>query len=472
MLALLCVAQFVDVLGVTIVVVALPSLQHDLGLSPATAQWVVSIYALCFGGFLIACGRAADVYGSRRLFASGLAVFGVASLVCGLAGAPLVLIAARALQGLGAALAVPAALALLTITYTGAAERGRALAAWTAAGAGGGAAGFVLGGLITSAAGWRWVFLVNVPITAVSLALTFRVLPRAPAADRGGNLGLPGALALTGALLAAIFALTTGELAALAIAVLLGVGAFVAEPLVPPAILRSSPVVAANATAMALTATTSGAAVLATVYVQRTLGLGPVETGLAFLPFSLAVICGSALSPRLGRRVSARGVMAIGLAGVAAALVVLSRMHGIAVLAPAFALAGLSLGVAAVASTGLGTGCVDAQWRGAVSGLLNTSTQLGTAIGVAVLVTLESAMGLHAALLAAAALAAAVAGLVVATPRSPLRARRPRPARRRAPRRAAWRPPWPTARRTPRASGPRRSASAQASRGTSGRCDP
>src|SRR5213075_2966810 len=164
MLALLCVAQFVDVLSVTIVVVALPSLQRDLGLATETAQWVVSMYALCFGGFLIVAGRAADVYGARRLFACGLALFAVASLACGLAGTAGVLIAARALQGLGAALAVPAALALVTLRSTEPAERARALAAWTAAGAGGGAAGFVLGGVITSGPGWRWVFLMTVPV--------------------------------------------------------------------------------------------------------------------------------------------------------------------------------------------------------------------------------------------------------------------------------------------------------------------
>jgi MFS family permease len=466
MLALLCVAQFVDVLGVTIVIVALPSLQHDLGLTTATAQWVVSIYALCFGGFLMAGGRAADIYGSRRLFASGLALFGVASLICGLASAAGTLIAARALQGLGAALAVPAALALLTMTFTGAAERARALAFWTAAGAGGGAAGFVLGGVITSGPGWRWVFLVNVPIAAVSLALTPRLLRAQPAPDSGERLDVVGAISLTGALLAAIFALTQGAPAVLAVAV---VCLLFAKPLVPGAVLRSRQVIAANGTAMALTATTSGAAVLATIYAQQTLHLGAMETGLAFLPFSLAVICGSAASPWLGRRLSPQGVMAAGLAGVAAALLVLSRMHGVALLGAALALSGLSLGIAAVASTGLGTAAVAERWRGAVSGLLNTSTQLGTAIGVALLSTIATAIGMRGALVIAAALAGAVALLVLATrPRSrPIRA-----AAQASPRRAASRPPWPTARRTPPASAPRRSASAPASRGTSGRCGP
>ena len=468
MLALLCVAQFVDVLGVTIVVVALPSLKHDLGLGTEAAQWVVSMYALCFGGFLIVAGRAADIYGSRRMFAAGLSLFGLASLACGLAGSPGMLIAARSLQGLGAALAVPAALALLTLTFTEPVERARALAVWTAAGAGGGAAGFVLGGLITAGPGWRWIFLVNVPIAAVSLALTPRLLEARPPPDRGRRLDLVGAVTLTGALLAAIFALAQREPAALGVSVALAI-AFVlaAEPLVPAAILRSRQVLAANGTALALTATTSSAAVLATVYAQQTLRLGATETGIAFLPFSLAVVAGSALSPWLARRLSLPAVMATGLFGVAAALLVLVAMRSVALLATGFALSGLSLGAAAVASTNLGTSAVEPERRGAVSGLLNTSTQLGTAIGVAVFSTVAAVATMRVAYAAAAAFATTVALLVLATRRPSRRTRSARAAAA-SPLRAASRPPSPTARRTPRASVPRpRSARAPAGRGTS-----
>jgi MFS family permease len=489
-LALLCVAQFVDVLGVTIVVIALPSIRGDLGLPEDAVQWVVSIYALCFGGFLIVSGRAADIYGSRRLFAAGLGVFGMASLGCGLASAPGFLIAARAVQGLGAALAVPAALALLTTTFTNTTARARALAVWTAAGAGGGAAGFVLGGVITSGPGWRWVFLVNIPIVALSLAITPWVLTKEPPPDRGRRLDLAGAITLTAALLAVIFALTHAEhagfgdtltLVALAAAALMIAGFALAarratEPLVPAAVLRSGAVIAANATALALTAVTSAAAVLGTLYAQQVLDLGPMATGLAFLPFSLAVIGGSAISPWVARHLSPQGVMATGLMVVAAAMLVISRINGeqgLALLIAGLSLSGLGLGVAAVASTGLGTSAVESARRGAVAGLLNTSTQLGTAIGVAVFVTVADAVGIRLAYVVAAAVAAAVALLVGATRRSS----RPVPHPPRAPQaasppRAASRPPWPTARRTPRASGPPRSASGRAWRGTSGRCDP
>jgi MFS family permease len=481
MLALLCVAQFIDVLGVTIVVVALPSLKHELGLGTEAVQWVVSMYALCFGGFLIVAGRAADIYGSRRVFAAGLSLFCLASLACGLAGSPGMLIGARALQGLGAALAVPAALALLTLTFIEPAERARALAVWTAAGAGGGAAGFVLGGLITSGPGWRWVFLVNVPIAAVSLALTPRLLEARPAPDRGGRLDLVGAVTLTGSLLAALFALAHREPAALGVSVALALvfvlvagahtDAVGGSALVPAAILRSRQVLAANGTALALTATTSAAAVLATVYAQQTLGLGATETGIAFLPFSLAVVAGAALSPWLARRMSLPAVMATGLLGVATAMLVLVATHSVAPLATAFALSGLSLGAAAVASTNLGTSAVDPERRGAVSGLLNTSTQLGTAIGVAVLSTVAAAATMRVAYAAAAAFSTAVALILLAT-RRPSRRTRTAPAAAASPLRAASRPPSPTARRTPPASAPPRSAPAQAWRGTSDRCGP
>src|SRR4051794_7134646 len=489
-LALLCIAQFVDVLGITIVVIALPSIRGDLGLAEDAVQWVVSIYALCFGGFLIVSGRAADIYGSRRLFAAGLAVFGLASLGCGLAGTPAFLIAARAVQGLGAALAVPAALALLTTTFTDAAERARALAVWTAAGAGGGAAGFVLGGVITSGPGWRWVFLVNVPIVAVSLAVTPPGLPRQPPPPRGRRGGLAGAAPPTGAPPSGLFAPPPAEppgfadtltLVALGAGALMTAGFALAarragEPLVPAAVLRSSEVLAANATALTLTAVTSAAAVLGTLYAQQVLHLGPMATGLVFLPFSLAVIAGSLVSAWLARHLSRQSVMATGLVVVSGAMAVLSRTrpgHGVALLVAGLSLSGLGLGTAAVASTDMGTSAVEPARRGAVSGLLNTSTQLGTAIGVAVFSTVAAAAGIRTAYVAAAAAAAAVALVVRATPRSS----RPEPRPRRAPAagsppRGALPPPWPTARRTPRASGPPRSASAQASRGTSGRCDP
>jgi EmrB/QacA subfamily drug resistance transporter len=448
-LALVCSAQFVDVLGVTIVVVALPSIRGDLGLSEGHLQWVVSIYALCFGGLLITGGRAADLFGRRRLFSTGIAVFGAASLGCGLADTPVPLIAGRALQGIGAALAVPAALSLLTMTFPEPAERARALAIWTAAGAGGGAAGFAVGGVVTAGPGWRWVFLLNVPIAAATLAFTSEALPEGRPHAATEHLDLAGSVTVTGGLLALIFALTQAEQTGFEDVMTLGVllaatlllAAFAvierrsAEPLVPSALLRSAGFVAANATAFVLTAVTSSAAVLGTLYAQQVRGLAPTTTGLALLPFSVAVVGGSAFSPRLGRHRPSRVVMAIGLVLVAIAMVLTSRIRadgGVGFLITGLTLSGLGVGIAAVASTGLATSAVASDRQGVASGLLNTATQLGTAIGVAAFVTAAAARthaiaggdasdaaiveGFHAAYLAAAVLAGVAAALIWGRP--------------------------------------------------------
>jgi EmrB/QacA subfamily drug resistance transporter len=429
-LALLCVAQFIDVLGVTIVVVALPSIQRDLGLAAGELQWVVSVYALCFGGFLMVCGRAADVFGRLRLFRAGLAVFAAASLGCGLADSAPVLIGARALQGLGAALVVPAALSLLTTTFTKAAERARALAIWTAAAAGGGAAGFVLGGVITDALGWQWVFFVNVPVGVAALLIAPAVLreTRTPAAAR--RLDLLGAATVTAGLVALILAATNvdrsgpgdpGTVAALILAACLLAGFAIVErrvpdPLLPPTTLRSRSLVGANLAAFSLTAVTSPAGVLGTLYAQHELELDPTSTGLAFLPFSLAVIAGSALSPGLTRRVGMRTTMATGIATTGVAAAALSQLGtglaGLPLLIAGLAVSGLGLGCAAVASTATGTAAAGADRQGLASGLLNTATQIGTALGVAALVTLAAGTDLRTAYLAAAVLAI-VAALAV-----------------------------------------------------------
>jgi MFS family permease len=430
----LCAAQFVDVLGVTIVVVALPSIGAEFGLAGSGLQWVVSIYALCFGGFLILSGRAADHYGRRRLFRVGLALFAAASLACALAPSAVALVGARALQGLGAALVVPAALSLVTTTFSDPAERTRALAIWTAAAAAGGATGFVVGGPITQGLGWEWVFLFNLPFCVVSFGLAPHVLSESRDRAAGQPLDLWGAFTVTGGLVALIFAAThTAEAGFLAPTTL---GAVVLAtwllyaflrlehrvpcPLVPPRLLRSSAPVAANLTAFSLTAVTSSAGVLHTLYLQQVLDLSPVTTGLVFVPLSTAVIAGSTVSPALTRRRGARATMTGGLLLVSLAMVVVCRVtaeSGLALVMAAMILSGLGLGVAAVASTSTGTASASADQQGLASGLLNTATQAGTALGVAALVSLAAAVtgdggssaalvdGLRAAYLAAAVLA-------------------------------------------------------------------
>src|SRR3954464_12906828 len=208
-LALLCIAQFVVVLDVTIVAIALPAIRRDLGFEPADLQWVISAYTLTFGGGLLLAGRVADLYGRRRAFRIGLLVFAAASLACALAPTAAALIAARAVQGTGAALVAPSALALLVATEPEGAARSRALAIWTAAAAGGGASGWVLGGLITSGPGWEWVFAVNVPIGLAGAALAGRLLPSDDPRGEGG-LDLPGALTFTIGLGAVLLGLSRG----------------------------------------------------------------------------------------------------------------------------------------------------------------------------------------------------------------------------------------------------------------------
>ncbi len=409
-LALLCVAQFVDVLGVTIVIVALPTIGRDLGLAEQDLQWVASIYALCFGGFLLLAGRAADLYGRRRRVAAGLALLTVASLTCGLAGSPMVLVAARAVQGLGAAVAVPAALALLTTTFPQGPERTRALGVWTAAAAGGGVTGFFLGGVLTGALGWPWVFWVNVPVGVLCLALTPVLLAESRDQTSARRLDVAGAATGTAGLVLLVYGSTRAEQAGfaavgalgaftLAAALLAGfwlVERRVTDPLVPLGVFRSRQLVGANLAAFTLTAVTSPAGVLGTLYLQGALGYPPTATGLALLPFSLAAIAGSFIGARLTARLRARATMTLGLVTVTAAMLLLSRIPtqrhgGLPWLVTGLVIAGSGLTCASVAATATGTAAADGEAQGLAAGLLNSAAQVGTALGIAALVTVAAA---------------------------------------------------------------------------------
>jgi EmrB/QacA subfamily drug resistance transporter len=407
-LVLMCVAQFVNVLDVTVVLVALPSIGRDLNLPPHHLQWVVSAYALLFAGFLLQAGRAADLFGRRRTFMSGLALFAAASLVCGLAGSPEVLIFGRAAQGLGAAITAPAALSIITTTFPDGGERDRALGVWTAVAAGGGAAGFVLGGLITDGLGWEWVFLVNVPVAALGLALTPALIPESRDDGAPRRLDLLGAVTITAGLVALVYGLTRVEesgfgslsvFGTLALAAALIWTFFLVEgratnPLVPLRVFRSSNVVGANLVASVLTATTSPIGVLLTLYLQRVLDLSPTAAGLTYLPFSLSVVAGSFIGSRLTGSVGAQATMVSGLVFVAAASLILGGISaggGFARLPVCLMLSGSGLGCASVASTALGTSAAREGEQGLASGLLNTSAQVGTALGLAALTTIATA---------------------------------------------------------------------------------
>jgi EmrB/QacA subfamily drug resistance transporter len=454
--ALLCTAQFIVVLDVTIVAIALPAIQRDLHLSVTGLQWVVTAYTLAFGGLLLPAGRAGDRYGHRRLFVLGLVAFGLGSLACGLAPTATTLVTARVVQGTGAAVVAPTALSLLGAAFPAGPARRRAVAWWTASAAGGGAGGWVLGGLITEGLGWRWVFLVNVPIAAVAAVAARPVLIVAARRARD-RLDLPGALTVTAALAllihdlstmpdrgmtAGVLAETTGAVVLLAVFVLIESRS--RRPLLPLSAVRASPLRTAAAVGAALTATTTPALFFAVLYQQKVLGQGALTVGIRCAPVNLAVIAGAAMGPRLLTRTGPRAVMAAGLWLVAAgAATLLATGPGggyLSVLLPAFLLMGAGLGAASVASTASGTADGADEEPGLASGLLNAAAQIGTVLGLAACTGLATARtgtadaagrllaGYHLVFAASGLIAALGAvllhlGAAPATVRAPLRER-------------------------------------------------
>ena len=430
MIALLCVAQFVVVLDATIVAIALPAIQRTLHVATADLQWIVSAYTLAFAGFLVLAGRLADLHGRRRVFMAGLALFAGASLACGLSRSLGVLVAARALQGLGAAAVAPAALAAITAAVPDGAERRRALGVWTAAAAGGGASGWLLGGVITEQAGWPWVFLVNVPIGAAAVALAPLLVPETRAREEGRRLDVAGAATLTTGLALVVLGLTRAQIAgvrsplaaggvavgALLLALFARIEARAADPLLPASLLRADGLAGANLAAAALTASTTPPLLLCVLALQGAQGRSALETGALFAPFNVAVISGSLLGPRVVRALGTRTAMALGLGGIAAGVLGMLASGGPgaapAALVPAFVLMGVSLGCASVASTTAGTAAAGRAREGVASALLNTAAQVGTALGVAVLLSVAAAAGSPAAF--AGAIAVALAGAAVA----------------------------------------------------------
>ena len=406
--ALLCTAQFIDVLGVTILIVALPTLQRSLNFTQAELGWLASVYALFFGGFLLASGRAADLYGPKRIFMAGLALFTAASLLSGIVGSFGLLLTARALQGLGAALQVPAALSLLTETFPDGPRRTRALAVWTAAAAAGGATGLALGGLITEGLGWRWIFLLNVPLGVLSLLLAPRLLQESRLERKAQHLDGWGALLGTGGILALAAGFTAAqERGLLSTTTLLALGlagvlliAFViaerraAQPLLPFHLVRRGALPKASLVAFTLTATTSSAGVINTLYLQRVLGFTPTLTGIFLMITSLTVIVGSALGSRLSEAFGFVRAMAFGLVSITLGLVLYtfaSDSSGLPYVILGLGLSGLGLGCASVASTAAALSGVEAENQGVVSGFVNTAAQLGTALGVVVFVGIAAA---------------------------------------------------------------------------------
>ena len=422
-LGLLCVVQFMVVLDVAIVNVALPSIQVDLGFSQGDLQWVISAYALVFGGFLLLGGRAADIVGRRRLFLVGVVVFTAASLMAGLAWSDTSLIAARVLQGLGAAVITPAALSILSTMFSEGRERNIALGAWGAVGGFGAVAGVLLGGILTDALSWEWIFFVNVPVGVAAFLIAPFLLEESRDAEVK-SFDLPGAVLVTGGLSTLVYAVTqagqegwlAGEtLASFAVAAALLAG-FVGwelrhpDPLMRFGILRTSTVSGANVAGFIMGTAMFSMFLMLTLYMQQVLGYSPMRTGVAYLAVAATAIVWSGVAAQLVTRIGVKPVMVIGMTTLTGGLVYFTQVSAggsyAADLLPGFLLIGVGIGFSFVPISIAALAGVQAAEAGLASGLINTSQQIGGAIGIAALSTIatsrtEDAVGSGTALSAA-----------------------------------------------------------------------
>jgi EmrB/QacA subfamily drug resistance transporter len=412
-LAVIVAAQFMVVLDVAIVNVALPSIKTDLHFSQESLQWVITAYSIMFGGVLLLGGRLADLLGRRRLFMAGLALFTISSLLDGLAWSEGSLIAFRALQGLGAALLSPAALSILTTTFREGRERNVALGIWGAASGSGGAAGVLLGGALTSALSWSWIFFINVPVGIVVLGLTPLLLRESRAELAHRYFDFTGAASITGGLMLLVYAMTratqhgwgTGETIGLLAASGALIVAFVVvelrskAPLLPMRIFRLRTLSASNLTGLMLGGAIFSQFFLLTLYMQEVLHYSALKTGVAYIALTLVIISFSAVAQALVTRVGIRPVLTAGMALSAGALVLFARLpvHGqyFTDLFPAFIISGLGLALAFVPMSIGGLTGVRQSDAGIASGLINTSQQIGGAIGVAAATTIATTYTTH-----------------------------------------------------------------------------
>ncbi|WP_341529580.1 MFS transporter [Nostoc sp. UHCC 0302] len=405
-LILLCATQFMFVLDVSIINVALPSMQSAFDFSQQNLQWVINAYTLAFGGFLLLGGRAGDLLGHRRVFIVGLTLFSLASLMGGLATSGAMLITARSLQGLGAALSSPTALSILTMTFTEGSERNRALGVWGATGASGGAAGVLLGGILTGMLGWEWVLFVNVPIAGAAALFAPTLLNETVTKKDSRQFDLAGAFCSTTGLILLVFTIVNAEghlgrtLGLLLLCVLLFVGFIIIEqrspaPLVPLRIFRLRNLTGAN-----LVTLVHGTGPLCTLffislYLQQVLGLSALNSGLAFLPFALAGGASSGFASVMVNRFGVKPVLTAGMLLMAIGLVLFAQVavggsYLIHVL-PASLIVGASAGLSFVPLTIAAFMSVKDEDAGLASGLLATSQQVGAAIVLALLVAIASA---------------------------------------------------------------------------------
>jgi EmrB/QacA subfamily drug resistance transporter len=466
-LMVLCLGVLMIVLDTTIVNVALPSIRTDLGFSETSLVWVVNAYMLTFGGFLLLGGRLGDLFGHRRLFLLGITLFTIASLACGLSNSQALLIAARAVQGLGGAVVSAVALSLIMNLFSEPGERARAMGVDGFVCAGGGSIGVLLGGLLTDALSWHWIFLVNLPIGVAVYALCLALLPHLPGHAAGEKLDVGGAVSVTLSLMLAVYAIVNGNeigwtstqtlgllgIAAALLAVFIAIEARVRHPLMPLRLFRLRNVSVANVMGVLWAAAMFAWFFISALYLQLVLGYSPMQVGLAFLPANLIMAAFSlGLSAKLVMRFGNRGPLAFGLLLAAAGLALFARapVDGSFLLdvMPGMTLLGLGAGIALNPMLLVAMSDVAPSESGLASGVVNTSFMMGGALGLAVLASLASARterltasgthalaalngGYHMAFFVGAVFAAAAGllGLLLLRTASPSRAAEEEPAR-------------------------------------------
>ena len=407
-LALVAAAQFVVILDASIVNVALPSISSELQFSEENLQWVVNAYVLVFGGFLLLGGRMADLLGRRRVFMAGLVLFGVASLVGGFAESEAMLIGARAVQGLGGALLSPAALSIITTTFTEGSERNKALGVWGAVAGAGGAVGVLAGGVLTDSLGWEWVFFVNTPITLALAALTPGLIAESRDEMRTRHFDALGALSVTAGLSLLVYAMVhasdNGWGAASTLTLFAASAALLAffvfwelrspAPLVPFRIFRLRNLTAANVLSVLIGASLFSMFFFVSLYMQNVLGYSPLKAGVSYLPLAVSIILSAGIASALVTRLGFKPVLIAGMGLVAVGLYLFSNVDAngtyVADVLPASIIAALGLGFSFVPVTIASQTGVREDDAGLASGLINTSQQIGGALGLAVLSTIAT----------------------------------------------------------------------------------
>jgi EmrB/QacA subfamily drug resistance transporter len=449
-LLVLCLGDLMIVLDVTIVGVALPSIQEDLGFSETSLAWVVNAYLLTFGGFLLLGGRLGDLFGHRRLFLAGIGLFTLASIGCGLANSQGLLIAARAVQGMGGAIVSAVALSLMMTIFTEPAERAKAMGIFGFVASGGGSIGVLLGGIITDALTWNWIFLVNVPVGILVVLLTLRLVPAARIPFGSGRLDVAGAVTVTTSLMLAVYAIVNGNqegwtsartlgflgAAAVLLGVFLAIESRVGSPLVPLGLFRLRNVAVANVVGVLWAGAMFAWFFLSALYLQLVLGYSPLQVGLAFLPGNLVMGALSVgLSAKLVLRFGIRPPLGVGLSLAAVGLLLFARApvdgNFVVDVLPPMILLGLGAGMAFNPVLLAAMSDVKQSEAGLASGVVNTSFMMGGALGLAVLASLAASRtetlsaagdgplvaltgGYHAAFLVGALFAAGAAAIGVA----------------------------------------------------------